>query len=293
MAAGSLTVGEEIQAPTTKRRTPTGDAIRQLRKNKMAVAGFFVIVVMVFIAIFVDTRVFTIFTGAEVQPLIARYHYAEVDFIHTNAPAFTRTDEGKFYLLGTDYLGRDNLSRALYGTRISLSVAVIAATVSLVVGVIFGMIAGYGSPAHDNAMMRFVDFLYGFPLIIFIILMQVYFKALSAADTTNPIARWVIEVDQAMGGIFLVFVAIGLVSWLGMARIARGQTLSYKRKEFVEASRSVGSDDGEYSVSTYCPTFLVPALLPKHWRSRAIFCSRPSSLLLVWGPTRRRLVGAS
>jgi oligopeptide transport system permease protein len=261
MAAGSLTIGEDIKAPTTKRRTPTGDAIRQLRKNKMAVAGFFVIVVMMFIAIFVDTAVFTWFTGAEAQPLIAPYHYAEVDFANTNAPAFTRTEEGKFYILGTDYLGRDNLSRALYGTRISLAVALIAATVSLIVGVIYGMIAGYGSPARDNAMMRFVDFLYGFPLIIFIILMQVYFKALSAADTTNPVARWIIELDQAMGGIFLVFVAIGLINWLGMARIARGQTLSLKRKEFVEASRSVGSKDTRIIRRHILPNILGPCIV--------------------------------
>ena len=118
-------------------------------------------------------------------------------------------------MLGTDYLGRDNLSRALYGTRISLAVAVVAATVSLIVGLIYGLISGYGSTARDNLMMRIVDFLYGFPLIIFIILMQVYFKALSRSDEINPVANALIEIDKSMGGIFLIFVALGLIKLAG------------------------------------------------------------------------------
>ncbi|MCB0044564.1 MAG: ABC transporter permease [Caldilineaceae bacterium] len=248
-------------APVTRRRTPTGDAIRQLRKNKMAVVGLIVILIMIFIALFVDTSLFTFFTGGKAQPLIAPYHYAEVDFLHANAPPLTRTEEGKFYILGTDYLGRDNLSRTLYGSRISLSVAIVAATVSLIVGLIYGMISGYGSAVRDNFMMRVVDFLYGFPLIIFIILMQVYFKALSATDDTNPFVAWLIRIDDAMGGIFLVFVAIGLLNWLGMARIARGQTLSFKRKEFVEASRSVGSNDGRIIRKHILPNILGPCIV--------------------------------
>lgn len=261
MAAGSLTLDDKAAAPTTRRRTPTGDAIRQLRRNKAAVVSIVVIVLMLFIAIFVDTMVFTWFTGAEAQPLIAPYHYAEVDFANTNAPGLTRTEEGKFYIFGTDYLGRDNLSRTLYGTRISLAVALVAATVSIVVGMIFGMVSGYGGSTRDNFMMRFVDFLYGFPLIIFIILMQVYFKAVAASDVQNPFIQWILEIDQAMGGIFLVFIAIGLISWLSMARIARGQTLSYKKKEFVEAAKSVGSNDGRIIRKHIFPNILGPCIV--------------------------------
>jgi oligopeptide transport system permease protein len=260
MAAGSIAL-DDTGTPTTKRRTPTGDAIRQLTKNKAAVVSIIFIVLIVFVAIFVDTTVFTWFTGAEPQPLIAPYHYATVDFAYVNAPAFTRTPEGNFYVFGTDYLGRDNLSRTLYGARISLTVAFVAATVSLLVGLAYGLIAGYGSPARDNAMMRFVDFLYGFPLIIFIILMQVYFKAISSTGSDNPFIQWIIDIDQALGGIFLVFVALGLVNWLGMARIARGQTLSYKKKEFVEAARSVGSKDGRIIRRHLLPNILGPCIV--------------------------------
>lgn len=260
MAAGSMTL-DKTAAPTTRRRTPTGDAFRQLIRNKAAVVSSVVIIIMAFIAIFVDTTIFTIFTGNEPQPLLAPYHYAAVDFANANAPGFTRTEEGNFYILGTDYLGRDNLSRALYGTRISLAVALVAASVSIFVGMIFGMTSGYGSPGRDNLMMRFVDFLYGFPLIIFIILMQVYFKAVGAEDVQNPLVRWILDVDQALGGIFLVFIAIGLISWLGMARIARGQTLSYKRKEFVEAAKSVASQDGRIIRKHIFPNILGPCIV--------------------------------
>ena len=130
MAAGSMSL-DHVNSPKTRRRTPTGDAFRQLIKNRAAVFSIFFIVVIVFVAIFVDTTVFTWFTGAEPQPLIAPYDFRHVDFAHTNAPAFTTTEKGNFYMLGTDYLGRDNLSRTLYGSRISLAVAFVAATVSL------------------------------------------------------------------------------------------------------------------------------------------------------------------
>ena len=261
MSAGTLSLDNKSAAPNTRRRTPTGDAIRQLVKNRAAVVSSVIIFLMLFIAIFVDTTVFTWFTGAQPQPLLAPYTYYDVDFAHTNAPAFTTTPEGNFYLLGTDYLGRDNLSRMLYGTRISLAVALVAATVSLIVGTTYGLIAGFGSAARDNAMMRFVDFLYGFPLLIFIILMQVYFKALASTETQNPIVNWIITIDKAMGGMFLLFVAIGLISWLGMARIARGQTLSHKNKEFVEAAESVGSKNGRIIRRHILPNIIGPCIV--------------------------------
>ena len=249
------------KALSSSRRTPLGDALRQLVQNRAAVTGLAVIVLMVIVAVFADTSVLTIFTGGEAKPLIAPYTYDEVDFIHTDAPAFTRTEEGRYYLLGTDYLGRDNLSRALYGTRISLAVAVVAAIVSLIFGLVYGLISGYGSTARDNLMMRIVDFLYGFPLIIFIILMQVYFKALSRSQEINPVANALIEIDKSMGGIFLIFVALGLINWLGMARIARAQTLSYKAKEFVEAARAVGAKDRRIIFRHVLPNILGPCIV--------------------------------
>ena len=260
MAAGSIALKSDAQA-TTKRRTPTGDAIRQLTRNKAAVVSMIVIAIMIFIAIFVDTTVFTIFTGKDPVPLLAPYHYAEVNFLYTDEPPMTRTEDGNLYILGTDYLGRDTLSRTMYGARISLAVAIVASTVSLIVGLIYGLVSGYSRASIDNAMMRFVDFLYGFPLIIFIILMQVYFKALSATDDTPAWAASRINLDKAMGGILFVFIAIGLINWLGMARIARGQTLSYKNKEFVEAAHSVGSSNRRIIFAHLLPNILGPCIV--------------------------------
>lgn len=260
MAAGSIALKSEAQI-TTKRRTPTGDAYRQLIRNKAAVVSMIIIGVLIFVALFVDTAIFTIFTGKDAVPLLAPHHYAEVNFLYTDEPPMTRTEDGKLFILGTDYLGRDTLSRTMYGARISLAVAIVASTVSLIVGLIYGLVSGYSRPSVDNIMMRFVDFLYGFPLIIFIILMQVYFKALSTTDDTPAWAANLINLDKAMGGILFVFIAIGLINWLGMARIARGQTLSYKNKEFVEAAHSVGSSDRRIIFTHLLPNILGPCIV--------------------------------
>jgi ABC-type dipeptide/oligopeptide/nickel transport system permease subunit len=232
---------QTVEPEPRKGRSPFADAVRQLMKNRLAVAAGLFLVLVLFIAVFVDDALFTLFTG--------------------NESFFTRTDDGKMLLLGGDYLGRDILSRTLYAARISLSVAIVAATVSLIVGVTYGLISGYSSSRVDNLMMRFVDFLYGFPLIIFIILMQVYFKALSRAGGGEGIGATLIKLDNSMGGMMFVFIAIGFVNWLGMARIARGQTLSYKEKEFVEAAKSVGSSDRRIISKHLLPNIIGPCIV--------------------------------
>ena len=243
-------------------RSPLSDAIRQLLRNRAAVLGGLFIILITLVAIFADTFVFTLFTGAETEPLIAPHHYAAVDFKLTDDPPGTRSADGeRFYAMGTDYLGRDNLSRTLYGARISLAVAIVAAVVNLLFGLVYGLVSGYGSPRLDNGMMRFVDFLYGFPGLIFIILMQVYFKALGRQEDVGGIADTLISMDKAMGGILFVFIAIGLISWLGMARLARGQTLSIKNKEFVEAARAIGSPQRRIVFRHILPNILGPCIV--------------------------------
>ena len=142
---------EELRAG----RSPLKDAWRQLLRNRLAVASGIFLILLTLVAIFVDTSFFTIFTGGEPEPLLAPYHYAEVDFLHPNEGLFTRTEEGDFYIFGVDYLGRDILSRTLYAARVSLAVAIVAATVSLIVGITYGLISGYSSTRIDNLMMRF------------------------------------------------------------------------------------------------------------------------------------------
>ena len=174
------------------------DAIRRLFKNKAAVAGAVVLLVLIVLAAF--------------APWIAPYPYAYQNLDLGASPPSSA------HLLGTDVLGRDLLSRILYGARISLLVGFIATTVALLIGVSWGIIAGYAGGKVDSAMMRIVDILYGLPFIIFIILLMVIFGR----------------------NLWLLFLAIGAVEWLTMARIVRAQVLSLKNQEFVLAAQAMG-----------------------------------------------------
>tara|TARA_E500000178_G_scaffold180600_1_gene179252 strand:+ start:792 stop:1643 length:852 start_codon:yes stop_codon:yes gene_type:complete len=174
------------------------DAIRRLFKNKAAVTGAVVLIVLIVLAAF--------------APWIAPYPYAYQNLDLGASPPSSA------HLLGTDVLGRDLLSRILYGARISLLVGFIATTVALVIGVSWGIIAGYAGGKVDSVMMRIVDILYGLPFIIFIILLMVIFGR----------------------NLWLLFLAIGAVEWLTMARIVRAQVLSLKNQEFVLAAQAMG-----------------------------------------------------
>lgn len=147
-----------------------------------------------------------------VGPWISPYGYEQQELGNTFAPP-----NGKHWL-GTDQLGRDLLVRLLFGGRISLAVGLCATFVALTIGVIYGAIAGYFGGKLDAAMMRAVDILYALPFAVFVILLMVFFG----------------------NNIILLFVAIGAVEWLTMARIVRGQVMSVKKMEFVEAARSLG-----------------------------------------------------
>ena len=236
-------------------RGPIRDAFRQLIKNKAAVGGGLFVIAMVIMAIFADNSIIALPFGLEVKPLIATHHYAKTSFRNRDKPPGTPG-----YPLGTDYLGRDLWSRTVYGTRVSLSVAFVAATVSLVVGLTYGVISGFSSPAVDNIMMRFVDFLYGFPLLIFIILLQAYFKAVSRAGATGFLGL-LTQIDRTMGGLFFVFIALGLLNWIGMARLARGQTLSVKQKEYIEAARALGASNLRIVFRHILPNIIGPCIV--------------------------------
>ena len=174
------------------------DAVRRLFQNRAAMIGGFTIVVLIILAVF--------------APWIAPYSYS-----YQNLDIGASPPSGE-HLLGTDVLGRDLLSRLLYGARISLLVGFVATGVALIIGVSWGIIAGYFGGRVDSVMMRIVDVLYGLPFIIFIILLMVIFGR----------------------NIWLLFAAIGAVEWLTMARIVRAQVIGLKNQEFVQAAQVMG-----------------------------------------------------
>ena len=192
------------------------DAVSRLIKNKAAMVGAIILFVLILCAIF--------------APYIAPYSYS---FQNLDLGASPPSSE---HLLGTDILGRDLLSRILYGARISLMVGFVATGVALVIGVSWGIVAGYFGGRIDSIMMRIVDVLYGLPFIIFIILLMVIFGR----------------------NIWLLFGAIGAVEWLTMARIVRGQVLTIKNQEYVLAAQAMGVSNIQMFRKHIFPNILGP-----------------------------------
>ncbi len=179
------------------------DAGQRMARNKAAMVSAFLLCALLLTVI--------------VGPWISSYEYDHLDWDHIWEPPAMETG----HWLGTDSLGRDLFVRVCQGGRISLLVGIVSTLVSLLIGVSWGAIAGYFGGRIDAVMMRIVDILYAMPFLFFVILLMVFFGR----------------------HILLIFIAIGMVNWLDMARIVRGQTLSIKNKEFIEAARMSGADD--------------------------------------------------
>ena len=197
----------------------TQDAYARLRKNKMAMTGLFILLFMISISL--------------LTPWIAPYSYDEQNLDLGASPPSVE------HWLGTDALGRDQLTRIMYGSRISLMVGFIATSVALTIGVLWGAIAGFAGGRVDAVMMRIVDALYALPFTIFIILLTVIFGS----------------------SMLLLFLAIGAVEWLTMARIVRGQVLTIKRQEFVEAAVSMGLSPWRIISRHLIPNVLGPVIV--------------------------------
>lgn len=239
MAVAERTV--QLETAVRKERSPWGDAWYQLTRNRVAVGSLVFVFLLILAAIF--------------APVIAPAHFAEGSLEDNYALP------GDKFLVGADFMGRDILSRTMYGARVSISVAIVASLVSLLVGLTVGVISGYVGGRVDNIIMRIVDIIYAYPFIVFVILMQVYFKALSRRGGAEGFAGTIIELDSMTGGMLFIFIAIGLINWLQMARLARGQVLSYKEKEFVEAAHSIGASDGRIIFRHLVPNIIGPLIV--------------------------------
>jgi len=162
-------------------------------------------------------------------PLVSSYDYETVSDAQFSPPSAQ-------HWFGTDIHGRDVLTRVLYGARVSLAVGCIGASVSLLLGVTYGLISGYAGGRLDNMMMRFVDLLYSLPRIILLIVVITMFDRYLKGYLAGFNSPWLVDNSR----LILLFVGLGLVEWLTMARIIRGQVLSLKERTFVQASRALG-----------------------------------------------------
>jgi len=198
------------RAQGVKGRSLWVDARRRLIRNKAALVSMVVLAIITLMAIF--------------APVLSPYAYDYQDYsVVSCGPDWWHDPSvvchaGGSHWFGTDSLGRDLFVRTLYGARVSLAVGLVASIVSLLIGVLYGATAGFSGGRVDELMMRFVDILYSLPFIFFVIILMVIFNR----------------------NFILLFVAIGAVQWLTMARIVRGQTLSLKQTEFIEAARASG-----------------------------------------------------
>lgn len=197
------------------------DAWHRLRQNKAAMGSLIILVLLAAVCL--------------IGPLLLPWGLADVDWENFMSPPSLEST----HYLGTDANGRDLLVRTLYGGQISLSVALVATAVSLVIGVLYGAIAGYFGGRIDSLMMRFVDIMFSLPFMFMVILLMVVFGR----------------------NILLIYAAIGAVEWLDMARIVRGQVLALKRREFVEAAQALGVKDSKIVTRHLIPNAIGPVIV--------------------------------
>ena len=242
---------------TQKRESLWQDALRRLVRNRAAVVGATIIVLLILSAIFAPYIALKPF---DVQVL--KDQNKVPTWLRSTFPsmrAYAKISEN--YPLGADYVGRDLLSRIIYGSRVSLSVAFIGPLISLIVGVIYGSISGYFGGRVDNIMMRVVDVLYAFPSILFIILLMAFFRGAAGTFTPGSLAYRLSQLDAALGGMLFIFVGIGLTAWETMARLTRGQVLSIREKEFVEAAHTIGASNMRIMFRHILPNILGPLIV--------------------------------
>ena len=216
------------------------DAWRRMVANRPAVVSLAFVVALVAAALLAN--------------FLAPYPFDQQDLDQTDL------GPSAAHWFGTDQLGRDMLSRLLYGSRISLAVALVDVLIVLLIGVPLGLVAGYLGGRVDTVVMRTVDILLAFPNLLLVIVVITYLRAVLDLPQSGALAL-VGELDKATGGLLGVFIALGLVSWLTVARLVRGQVLSLKETQFVEAARMVGASSARMMGRHLLPNTLAPIIV--------------------------------
>lgn len=223
MAAVAATALEQIDWENPEQIGLWKDAWQRFRRNPIAIIGLVVVVLFVLTAL---TAPFLVHLKVIADPL-------KQNVVNSDAGFSAK------HLLGTDSLGRDMLSRVMHGARISLSIGLIVQVIYLAIGGTVGLTAGYAGGRVDNLLMRFVDIWYAFPDLLFLLVV---------VAVLGP-------------GLFTIFVAIGVIGWVDLARLIRGQVLSLKEKEFVEGARAAGSGPAKIILRHLLPNTLGPIIV--------------------------------
>ena len=223
MAAPAL-IAEQLDWENPEQIGLWTDAWRRFRRNRLAVGSLAFVILLITLAVIAPIlEHFGILQDPTAQDVANNY-------LGPGAP---------HHILGTDDLGRDVLSKVIFGSQVSLSIGILVQAIVLLIGGTIGLVAGYFGGWLDNLLMRFTDIMYAFPDLLFVLI-----------------------IVAALGPTLLnIFVAIGLVSWVGLARLVRGQVLSIKEKEYVEAANAAGSSPAKIILKHLLPNSLGPVIV--------------------------------
>ena len=216
------------------------DAFKRLKQNRLAISSLVFIIILAVLAIF--------------APIVSPYGYSEQNY------DAIRESPNWQHPLGTDQLGRDILSRLLFGARISLTVGIIVQLVIVLIGVPAGIVAGYYGGKVDTFIMRIVDILYAMPSLLFVIIIMTFLQGV-LDNAESGIMYTLATANSRLGGLVGVFIGLGLISWLTVARIVRAQAMSLKRKEFVEAAHSIGATNRQIMSRHILSNTLAPIIV--------------------------------
>jgi ABC-type dipeptide/oligopeptide/nickel transport system permease subunit len=239
IASSEVKQKDVVTLKTYRSRSLWQDAWRRLIRNRAAVVGMVVVALFVFVALFASVL-------APHDPLQLHDGKGYLPPAWVEKGVNGKAGEREF-ILGTDTIGRDVLSRLIYGARVSLFVGLLPVIVILIIGTAIGLLSGYTGGTLDDVLMRITDVFYAFPDLLFFILLVVTLR-----DTS---------LGQAYNGLLLLFLALALVSWVGVARLVRGSVLSMKQREFVEAAHAMGASDNRVMRSHVLPNILSPLIV--------------------------------
>jgi oligopeptide transport system permease protein len=262
IGTSTANVAKLTERKYTKGESLWWDAWKRLRRNRLALLGVIIILFNILIALFAP-----VLAPKDFSTQVLADNNAAPRWVFSLFPNMKPKDDGGYvtvndsYPLGADILGRDILSRLMYGAQVSLLIAFIGPMTSLLIGLIVGLVAGYAGGWVDNLLMRLVDLMYAFPTLLFIILLMTFFRTSFSHPQPGTLQYTLGQLDSATGGMMFIFIGIGLTSWMGMARLVRGQVLSAREKEYVEAARALGNTTPKILSRHILPNILGPIII--------------------------------